>query len=892
MQACLIALAAMSVAAGPLYAQERQSPTLHLEADVDPLADLLRELSRQSGVDIVFAERTVSGRFVSGRFIGDDFELALRTMLRSSGLRGERVRTRQYVIVPDIGLGASVPQPDFRGTLEGVVMDVETGEALPGAHVMLSGLQLGTVTNTAGYFALAGLPAGDYRVRVSFVGYRAAELDLSVYPASKLDRHVVRLTPQTVLSGAVTIEGNDGERGDLEIVPGGTQVDVRSAAAMPVVLGEGDLLAALEWVPGVARSAEAGGELIVRGADAQYNRYLLDGAPVIHPWHTFGLFSIFQPEPLKSVRLHKGSFPAEHGGGLSAVLDIEMRDGMRQRPGGMVSVSPVSVRGYVESPLGSNASLMLTGRRTWLSLLLNPRLRLDPADGLPAFTFSAPFSDVAARDRQDVGYFFYDGGAKLSWRVADGHQMSLSAYEGGDRLRATAPFSTLLGSGAGSDGTSPGADSLNLSVNHEWGNRVISGRYHGLISPSLFTTATAYYSTYGAREETLARPTTALESDSEYRVRFSEVGLRVDVDHYASLAHQVRAGFRVVGRYFSSSFWQEEHRHGDPYLRREQSDRVRALELVGYVQDTWQPAPGWQLQPGLRVEYFTLGRHVSVNPRLHVRRALHRDVLFARAGISRQTQSHHRVRDRRATSLDLASERWVLANERVRPASAWQGAVGMEWAASSRITLSAELFGRQLSDILLVEPAGGLADGTHGDEFVAGSGRAFGVEIAAQLERDQWRSGLSYSLSRSQERLPGGSFRPARYDAPHQIEAFVIGGHGSWTMAVTSTVRSGYPFTAPIGHFTISDPLGDDQTFLYRPEVNNDRLPVYARVDLSVGYAFDALGLQWDAQAQAYNVLNRRNAVGSRWAAQTASVQEAEVIGLPLLPMISLKAHW
>jgi hypothetical protein len=879
-------------------------PRIRLVADETPLAEVLRQLASQAGIDVVFAERTVEGRTVSGRYVGDDPEGALRTALRGSGLRAERVRPRQYVIVPEAPapLYDDDPFPAARATLSGTVVDGETGEVLPGAHVVLAGLDLGAVTNAAGYFALPGLPAGMYRVRASFVGYRAVELDLPVYPGGGFERPVLRLFPQPIASAPVVVEGRDGERRDLEVVPGTATVGVRQASALPALLGEGDLISALEWLPGVTRAGEAGGELVVRGAESQYNRYLLDGAPVIHPWHAFGLFSVFQPEALKTVRLHKGSFPAEYGSALSAVLDLEMRDGERQRPSGIVALSPISLRAVVEAPAGRNLSLMVSARRTWLDLLLEPQLRLGAAGGLPAIGFDPPrLPGGGEEERQEVGYFFYDVSTKLTWRIADGHRLSLSVYEGGDRLSAAAPFTTLGGTPQSSYSEAAPEDPLALDLGYTWGNRLISTRYRGLLGRSVFVTATGYVSRYAATEEVTARPTAASSITSDYRVRFTEGGLRLDADYYHSLEHQVRAGLRLVGRDFTGTLSEEQRRSERLVEWRDERETVRVLEVVAYVQDTWQPAAGWQFQPGLRLEVFGLGPHVSLNPRFHLRHTLRRDRLFLRAGVGRQTQPIHRLRDRYAFTYDLASDRWLPASDRVRPASAWQAASGVEWVPRTGLALGVEAFARRLADVLLpLDPyqekngldGPGIAPGALLDQYVPGAGRAGGIEASAEAERGRWRTGLSYTLSRTQERVPGEPYRPARYDAPHQLEGFLLGGSGPWTLSLTALLRSGYPVTVPTARYDLGDPLDPDETdYLHRPALYNGRLPAYARVDLSVAYAFRVAGLDFDAQAQAYNLLNRRNTVGQRFAPDAGSVA-TPVPGLPILPMVGLRARW
>lgn len=875
----------------PLGVGNAFDPPIRLEADETPLGEVLRALAVQARIDIVFAERVVAGRTVSGRYIGSDPEGALATVLRGSGLRAERVRETQYVIVP---ISPDLPPvngpPVTRGILDGTVIDAETGEVLPGAHVVLAGLGLGTVTNAAGHFALVGLPTGSYRVRVSYVGYRTAELDLPVYGNAAVARPVVRLMPQPITSAGTVVEGQEGQRQDLELVPGTSVVSVRHAAAVPAALGEADLFEALTWLPGVARAVEAGGELVVRGAEAQYNRYLLDGAPVLMPWHAFGLFSTFQPELFKGIRLHRGSLPAEYGSGLSAVIDLDVRDGERGTVSGTVGLSPVAARAVVEAPLGRGVSMMVAARQSWVDQLLEPRLRFSPSSGLPALRFGLGALENGVPDAgQDTGFGFRDGAAKLTWRIADGHRLSLTLFEAGDHLSTDAPTSAL--GGWGRFAALPATDSLRLALDTRRGNRVVSARYRGLMSRTVFLTATAYSSQYRSDERVGVAEPSGLLADTDYRLRITESGVRLDADYYHSLEHQLRGGIRVLVRDFGANLLENQRTPEGSAPRRERRETIQALELSVYAQDTWRPFDGVQVQPGVRAELFALGGYLTVDPRLHLRYRLLRhgpaERLVLRAGVSRQTQALHRLRTPLLETERLATDRWIPADEQVRPASAWQAATGIEWHPRHDVTLGVEAFGRALSDILLPnepgrlrEPAASLDAGPP-PGYIAGTGRAVGLEALAEHERGRWRLGLAYSLSRTEERVPGFGYRAARYDAPHQVNASVVGAGRWWTFAAGATWRSGYPVRRLVVEFASDGTPTASGTQQERP-------PTAFRFDAALGTAFHFGGLNLEAQLQAYGLLARRNGFSDADLADPF----AEVPELPAVPMLALRARW
>nr|NIT56649.1 carboxypeptidase-like regulatory domain-containing protein [Fodinibius sp.]NIV11621.1 TonB-dependent receptor [Fodinibius sp.]NIY25232.1 TonB-dependent receptor [Fodinibius sp.] len=58
------------------------------------------------------------------------------------------------------------------GKIAGFVRDAETGEPLIGANILVSGTYLGAATDQDGYFYIINVPAGEYYLEVSMIGYR------------------------------------------------------------------------------------------------------------------------------------------------------------------------------------------------------------------------------------------------------------------------------------------------------------------------------------------------------------------------------------------------------------------------------------------------------------------------------------------------------------------------------------------------------------------------------------------------------------------------------------------------------------------------------------------------------------------------------------------------
>lgn len=848
---------------------------IQLDIRDQPLTEALATLRTETGIDVVYAQDLVTNTTVSCQYAGTRARDALDCLLRGTGLQAQQVRRRQYVLVGR-SAGASSRTPE-RAMMAGFVTDARTGEALPGAHIYLTALQVGTTTNRAGYFVFPALPPGSYAARISFLGYRVQDTTLAAEGAATR----IALTPRTLESGGVLIEGIVGEE-EQKRMPGMLSVQLDQLNRMPS-LGEQDLFQALRWTPGIRKSGMINGGLSVRGGQPDQNLYLLDGAPVYHPWHAFSLVSTFQTGTLKSSNLYRSAFPAEHGGRLASVLDAQMKDGNRAEPHAEVALSVLSGRFRIESPITSNVSFMLSGRRSYVDMLIGRTHPVQDASG--------------RRDTLRTGYYFYDMSAKLAARLNDRHRMSVSHYRGRDDLDLRLPFDLSLDF---SSWLRP-AD-LFFEVQQRWENRLYSLQHQYLRSDRLFVTTTAYHSGYEAREGSFVQPTTTASLTSDYDVDLQDTGLKVNADYYHSVAHEVQAGVHLSHQRFGSTLVSDLQRSSVAGDSTRQRSQLEAVKLVGYVQDTWKPTPRWEVQPGLRLSYFSGGSYVHLRPRLNARYTVHPDYLVLRAGGGAHAQYLHRLRDRYSLAYDLVSSRWVPSNDRVRPATSWQASFSIQSSPAASVTLEATAYSRLAQNILIPEDIYRTKDGLEGPgievgalrgQYTATNERAWGGEVSALYETGPWRIQVGMASARTWVEAPpleGDGRRPADLDMPFSVRGGVNWQQGAWEVALAAELRSGYPHSEPVARYALGDLLDEEPvTYLYRPQVNNGRLPAYARLDAALGYRFQWLTARWRAKLSVYNVTNRRNIVNRRYEPQAGTVRVDDRRGLPLLPLIELE---
>jgi hypothetical protein len=320
---------------------------------------------------------------------------------------------------------------------------------LPGAHIYLPEIRRGTITNNKGYFLLSLVADSVYEARVSYLGYRG----ISAWLSTQDQPATIALNPVTLQGNTVLIE-ESGQHSDAESsIPGLVSLDIRDLENIPRFGGENDLFQALQWTPGVYKAGAFNNGLLVRGGLEDQNLYLIDGAPIYHPWHAFNLISTFQTDAFKDVKLYRGSFPAQHGGRLASVLDARLKDGSRSSPSAVAGFSLLSGRFMIESPLTRKSSFMISGRRSYLDKVIGSEHPVQSRDG--------------TRDTLRTGYHFSEITAKISSRLSNRHRLSASFYSGGDLLDLRLPFDLSLDF---SSWLRPAE--LFFEVDHKWGNRL------------------------------------------------------------------------------------------------------------------------------------------------------------------------------------------------------------------------------------------------------------------------------------------------------------------------------------------------------------------------------------------------------------------------------------
>ena len=140
----------------------------------------------------------------------------------------------------------------------------------------------------------------------------------------------IELEQSNVQLEEVVVTGRKAERQEnVEVAI--TAVKPKEIEALPSVGGEPDLAQYIQTLPGVVFTGDQGGQLFIRGGSPVQNLIIMDGLVLYNPFHSIGLYSIFDTDILKNVNVYTGGYNASYGGRTSAVIDVSTKDGNKNR---------------------------------------------------------------------------------------------------------------------------------------------------------------------------------------------------------------------------------------------------------------------------------------------------------------------------------------------------------------------------------------------------------------------------------------------------------------------------------------------------------------------------------------------------------------------------------
>ena len=728
-------------------------------------------------------------------------------------------------------VGATETELSKKWTISGSVRDKSNGEDLTGTTIYVVELKTGTVTDIYGNFSLT-LPEGTYTIQISFIGFQTVTQDV------KLNRNItlhLELEPAQEMLDEVEITSEQANRNIVQPEMSTIKMDMKTIKKIPSLMGEVDIIKAIQLLPGVQSVSEGGSGFSVRGGAPDQNLILLDESTVYNASHLMGFFSVFNNDAIKDVTLYKGDIPPRYGGRLSSVLDVRMKEGNSKRFEVTGGIGIIASRLTVEGPIWRDKiSFIVSGRRTYADLFL------------------ALSSEEALRDNK---LYFYDLNAKINYRINQNNHIFLSGYFGRDVFK-------------------------NDFAKMSWGNATGTIRWKHLFNTKLFANFTFIYSDYRYMLGTPEGYTSSFEWNSNLR----DIGVKGDFSYYINSKNTLRFG--IDGTYHMISPGIAKGIGSETVYNEVKVPENFSLETGVYAGNEQRVGEHWTLKYGLRFSMFQnvgpgtifnfdsaynpidstvypagqfYNTYFGIEPRLGLLYTFN-EKSSIKASYSRTNQYLQLAQNSTAgTPLDI----WFPAGPNIKPQVSDQVALGyFRNFRRNTIETSVEVYYKYMNHVIdFKDFAELLLNEKIEGEVREGKGWSYGAEFLVRLNEKKFGGWISYTLSKSIRKIPeinNGNPYPAPYDKPHNL-AIVANYqiHPRWGMSATWVYATGNPVTFPTGRAEVGGKIlpiySDRNEFRYRD---------YNRLDFSLVFSSKPKPkkkFRWDINLSVYNVYNRHN---------------------------------
>ena len=685
-------------------------------------------------------------------------------------------------------------------TLSGTVRSQRTGETVINASIKTTERGEGVSSNEYGFYSIT-LPAGEYEITWSAVGLGTQTEHINLEKDLTKD---IFLPDEIQDLENVTVSANTKGRTIAGTQMGVERLTIKEVKSIPMLLGERDILKAIQLLPGIKPAGDGNSGFYVRGGSADQNLILLDEGQVYNASHLMGFFSTFNSDAVKDITVYKGGMPAQYGGRLSSVLDVKMNEGNNQNYELSGGIGLISAKLNLEGPIQKDrSSFLVSGRRTYADL------------------FVPLAKDTSIHNSK---LYFYDYNAKVNYKLNDRNNLYVSGYFGRDYLKLDQQF----------------------GIN--WGNVTGTLRWNHIFNNRLFSNTSFIYSDFDYNININNE-----NNDLNIYSKIRDLNLKHEFQWYASAVHSLRFGLNSI--YHKIRPGEVTSSGGSSFNNFYLQDRY-SWENAVYATDTWKAATWLNITYGARLSSFAVlgpGDFYTVDPSGKITDTLsykkgqvvknywNLEPRLAASFILSPTSSVKTSYVRNVQNLHLMSnsttgaptDKWLASTNIIQPEIA--DLVSLGWYknfSANRYEFSTEIYYKTMQNQIDYRAGADIfTNDAIESQILFGIGRAYGWELFLKKRTGKATGWISYTLSKTErkiEGISGGEWYNARQDRTHDVAIVFNYQLGKkWNLAANWIYYTGDAVTFPNGKYIVNN-----QIVFYYTHRNADRMPAYHRLDL------------------------------------------------------------
>jgi hypothetical protein len=718
-------------------------------------------------------------------------------------------------------------------TIKGFVYEKESGEPVIFTNVYLKKTSIGATTDVNGYFVINQIPPGNYTLMVTYLGYDSLALPVTIKANDILNKKLY------LNKGAFTLDviniSADREEAKQETKTSVIKVTPKQLKQIPTVGGQADLAQYLQIIPGVVFTGDQGGQLYIRGGAPIQNKVLLDGMVIYNPFHSIGLFSVFETDIIRTADVYTGGFGAEYGGRISSVMDINTRDGNKKRLSGKLTTSTFGAGLVLEGPLSketeqnpNSTSFIIAGKNSYLAQSSKLFYKYIDSAGLP--------------------FNFNDLYAKISFNGSNGSKLNLFGFHFNDNVtnyQALADFNWKTSGFGANFIVVPGGSSVLMEGIFAYSNYLIT-----------------------------MEDKDALPKQSE--INGFNAGLNFT---YFIGKDQMKYGLELQGFKTDFTFYNA--------VKRKLSQTDNTTEIAGFMK--YKSTVGkFLIEPSFRLQYYASLSEVSLEPRFAMK-FLASDKIRLKLASGMYSQNLIDAKsDRDIVNLfygflsgpENLPEKFRGEEVTSKLQKAQHLIVGVEYDIFKHITLNLEGYYKnfsQLSNLNRNKIFDDTPDYANRPEslrkdFIIETGNAYGMDFSLKYDYKKVYIWAVYSLGYVNRTDEYQDYVP-HYDRRHNLNlllSYLFGAKLDWEFDIRWNYGSGFPYTQTQGFYEKIDFYqgGINQNYtttngemgIQYSDLNAGRLPDYHRLDLTLKKKFEvAKNSTLETTISVTNAYDRKN---------------------------------
>ncbi len=684
--------------------------------------------------------------------------------------------------------------------IKGFIYDVSNGEALTGVTIQIKGTQMGAHADLNGFFTIPKVPKGTHTLVVSSLGYDAIEKTVTINDEEELVNLKLYLARKSREMKDIKISAKREEK-IYETKVGMTRITPKELKLMPSVGGEADIAQFLQVMPGVISTGDQGGQLYIRGGSPIQNKILLDGMTIYNPFHSIGLYSVFETDAIRSADVMSGGFGAEYGDRTSAIVSVTTKDGNKKRHSGKFALNSILAKAFVEGPLlrdlgDSSVSV------TYLGSIKHSYLQT---------TSSSLYGGLGEPYKSNLPYTFTDAYGKVNISANTGSKFSVFGFNFNDRVNFK------------------GVSDLNWKSFGGGTNFVISPtNANSLISGGV------YYSDYKiSLQEGDNRP-------RESEINGFDANLKVTsyLPNHSELIYGVElTGFKTAYQYYNFIG-----------IQLQQNDYT--TQAGGFIKLKKSFSDKFVLEPGLRVQYYASLPVARIEPRIAMKYNASKNVRFKAAAGSYSQNLISTKSDRdivnfftgflTAPDFEITRPSGTVANNNIQKSYHLVTGIeidinNFEFTVEPWTKLFTQLIELNRYKLMPTDP-----------DFAIETGKAYGIDFTTKYSKDRYYFWGVYSYGYV-DRFDGRQTYPTPFDRRHNVNilaSYTAGKKYDWEFSARFNYGSAFPFTLTQAFIERIDFSGTgigtnylnqngNLDIMYDTRINGGRLADYHRLDLS-----------------------------------------------------------